>query len=181
LLMKKDRKYQKGQAIAEMVVSIVGLMAILLGMILVMEMSIARIDNIIEARGEADIAAYNGIYSSPGDDILYWDEGADEMMHTPDDTAVTGTSDFGDTFLGELSNGSFSLSSDLPPEYVEDNFARDYASGITFLAAAGLTSAEESTTISLSDAERILFNISPIQELEDTVYMPIIASEEAEE
>lgn len=170
----KNRKYQKGQAIAEMTAGLISIMAVFFGLFLIMELSISNVDNILEARGQADIATYNGVEGDMGTSIRFWEEGTDTLLYTADDEAQIGTSDNGETFVSELGNEEFSLATGLSGEYVENNFTADLEESSLFISAADMTSATESSTVSLDDAERVLFFDSGDISLTDTVYMPFI-------
>lgn len=174
----KNRKYQKGQAIAEMTAGLISLMAVFFGLFLIMDLTISNIDNILEARGEADIATYNGVEGNMGTSIRFWEEGTDTLLYTADDEAQVGTLDNGETFVSELGNGEFSLSTGLSEEYVENNFTTDLEESSLFINAADMTSATESSTVSLDETEQILFFKSDDISLSDTVYMPFIMTQD---
>ena len=176
--MIEKRKYQKGQATAEMTIAMIGIMAIIAGFLAISQLSRTSIENLLRSKANADINSYNGIYHSNGSSIRYWNSGEDQMEMSPDDTAITITNDNPSLFRSELSNGSFNLASDLG-NYVQNNFATQLSSDYIFLSSANLTSAKQTDEIELEDSSRFLyegpslFGIRSVT-IENTVYMPVI-------
>jgi len=135
------RNREKGQAIIELVMSLVAIMAVFLGVIFAFALGKSNVENIIQCRGTADSYAGNGVAGEYGSPIVTWTEGGDGRMFTNDDVAVSGAVDDSSLFLGELSNGSIDLVSGFGGEYVENNFAEGLDEEYSlFLSMAGMTS-----------------------------------------
>ncbi|HBC86994.1 MAG TPA: hypothetical protein DCZ94_08580 [Lentisphaeria bacterium] len=169
----KTRRNQGGQAIVELTVSLVMLLAMFCGFILIAQLATKNVENIITARGEADENGYMGSVSDNGNPILSWNEGADTYLYTADDQAVIGTSDNPSLFSGELKNDEYDLKA--APDYVQDNFSKTMGTLYIFLDAANLTSGNETSSVSLDDLSRMLYVDSSTITLEDTVYMPYMS------
>jgi len=166
------KRNQNGQAIVELTVSLVGILAIFCGFLLISKISIQNVDNIVNSRATADDNAINSLIVNPGLSTSSWDNGPDNYMYTADDVRVNGV--FADPvlFSGELQNDIFSLKTDLS---VSDNFApRVEDPGFIFINAAELTSGSNSSTVLLDDLEKVLFyfDTSSIT-LRDEIYMPL--------
>ena len=166
------KKKQNGQAIVELTVSLVGILAIFCGFLLISKLSLQNVDNVVNSRSAADDNAINSVIVNPGSSTSSWDNGPDNYMYTADDVRVSGV--FADPvlFSGELQNDIFSLKSDLS---VSDNFApRLEEPGFIFINAAELTSGSSSSTVSLDDLEKVLFYLdTPSITLRDEIYMPL--------
>lgn len=174
--MNPKRK-QNGQAIVELTVALVGILAIFCGFLLISKLGIQNVDNIIKAREEADDNAINFVLADPGLPILSWDRGTDNYMYTADDTRVTGVFADPSLFSGELQNDIFSLKTDLSMTYIHDNYAPNVGDpNFIFLTAAELTSGSYSSPpILLDDLERLLYvDIASITLMDET-YMPFIS------
>ncbi len=169
----KRRRNQQGQAIAELTASLVLLLAMFCGFVLIAQLATSNIENIIDARGDADENGYLGTANDNGDPIMYWSEGADGYLYTADDKALIGTSDNPSLFKGELKNDDYDLAA--APSYVEDNFVPTMGPLYIFLEAADLTSGSESSSVTLDDLSRLLYVDSPSITLEDNVYMPFMS------
>lgn len=169
------KRNQNGQAVVELTVSLVGILAVFCGFLLISKLSIQNVDNIIKARGEADDNAINLTIVDTGDPILSWKKGPDNYMYTADDESVKGVFANPLHFSDELKNDDFSLNSDLSMSYIHDNFAPKTLEGnFIFLNASDLTSGSSSSSVSLDDLEKVLFylNTSSIT-LKDEIYMPL--------
>jgi len=176
----RDRRYEKGQAIAEMAIGLIAIAAVFLGLIFALAVGQANVENILTARGEADNYSYQGIIGGSGNPIRFWEEGNDGRLYTNDDEAELFTDDNSDFFIGQLRNGSFNLSTDLSYPYVQENFTPDLDSNFIFHLAADLTSYEaivdpfEYMGIEdLRGAFRMLIYDSDLQ-VSNEVYMPFI-------
>jgi hypothetical protein len=167
------KRNQDGQAIAELTVALVGILAVFCGFLLISNLSIKNVHNIIDARGEADDNSINSRVANVGHSISSWGSGDDNNMYTADDTLNPTAIIDPSYFSGELQNSDFSLNNDFSMTYVGDNFAPNVGDpGFIFLTAANLTSGEASSTVSLDDLTRFLYVDSPSITLEDEVYMP---------
>lgn len=150
---------QQGQAIMEMCVCLIPILAILLGMIFIAGLSISNIRMFIRAKGNAEILSRSdNMVGGAGASIHHWDYGdgedGDGYPFTADDRIVdfyrAGAESGVETLINEQLNGpeySYSESPDIEEgdEYVfmptallraDNNFARDLPG--TMLAAAEL-------------------------------------------
>lgn len=177
------RKNEGGQAISELVISLIGITIVFLGMLLIAGLGIENIKTVISARGEADKAAAQGTIGDFGDNILEWknrtDGQGDEIPFTKDDYASKGTMTNGGVFTAQLADntGEFSLAAK-PTIYY--NFAPTLIESDIFTSAATLTGQRVSvsdplTKIGLRDAKQAIksFIMNPDVRIEETVYMPI--------
>lgn len=168
---------QNGQAIVELTVSLVGILAIFCGFLLISDLSIKNVDNIIKTRGEADSNAIDptaiNIGASIGHSIRSWSEGADNYMYTADDISnPIGVLD-PTPFSGELQNIDFNMNTDLSMSYMHDNFAQSVGGlDFIFLTAADLTSGDNSTSVLLDDLAQFLYVDTPSITLKDQIYIP---------
>ncbi len=171
---KKKIEGQSGQATAELVVSLVGILIVFTGFLMIVDIGVTKVENVIDARGEADIYGLNGTVGSSGVAIKTWSAGADGFYYTEDDQIIGGTTEDPTTFSSQLLNDSFSLVSDFSMSYVGNNFASTLDPNAVFWPAADLTSATQNATVELDGATRtVYFDASSIS-LSDTVYMPFM-------
>lgn len=179
------KKYQRGQAIAEMAVGLVGIMAIFLGLLFISALGIENIKVLLTARGRADESSAAGGYlgCSSGDSILEWNYGNDELFFTADDSYTTGDGASSSYISGELvsTDGGFNLDDSLEGvTYVQYNFANEIPEANLFSVCADLTSweAQEEDPLGkhelgdLVSAFRYLIHDEPDFSLDETVYMP---------
>lgn len=176
---------EKGQAIIELTMSLMAIMAVFLGIIFAFSIGKSNVENIIQCRGQADDYAGNGVAGEYGSPLLTWTEGNDGRMFSNDDVAMSGTIDDGLLFTGELSNGSIDLVSGFGGEYVENNFAEGMDGMFSlFLSMANMTSStvvtdpyDNNTCEDLRNAfESMIYNSDIL--VENTVYMPMFPIEE---
>src|SRR3989339_1675061 len=108
--MAKDRKFEKGQAITEMVIGLIAIMTVFLGLLFMATVGIANIETMLDARSQADQDAYNGTVDPQGISIREWNYGSDEIYFTADDAPVTYfgglTAGYGDILSGTDTNGN---------------------------------------------------------------------------
>jgi hypothetical protein len=182
----KSRKYEKGQAIAELTISLIGIMAVFVGLLCVSGLGIENIENLINARSEADGKAYRGeIDADTGQSIIDWSYGEDELYFTADDQANSGTDEDGGYFSSQLNNGSLNFSNtvNFGGRDLTTNFV-DMQSTEMFQWAAMLTSGQSRQDDPLG--ERNLEDIRGVFSglmgndldfsLEETVYMPVVSN-----
>jgi hypothetical protein len=167
-------KYQKGQATAEFIVSIIGILSVFTGFFLIVDLGVAKVENVLAARAEADFNSYNGIIGGSGSAILTWTEGSDSFLYTEDDLMSVSTTENPDTFSDELQNDDFSLLDDFSMTYVENNFAATLDPDRVFLPAANLTSGTSTDSVELDEATRLLYFDTPSISVTDSMYMPFI-------
>jgi hypothetical protein len=141
---------ESGQALAEMAVMLIAIMAVFLGLIFAYAIGKKNIASMIDCYGKAGENAYNNVYEDPGTQLLTWTAGADERMYTNDDIPVTGGSDnpqlFRDQFISN--NAKVDLNGSFHSDYVKNNFVPQITSGSAiFHIASNLTSASETYDI----------------------------------
>ena len=110
----KERKFERGQAITEMAIGLVAIMAVFLGLLFVAALGLENIKSVMAARSGADSNAAGGIQSGEsGSAIVEWSSGNDGLYFTSDDKAVTGTgentTDFSSQLQTAYSDASFDL------------------------------------------------------------------------
>ncbi len=179
-----ERKYEKGQAIAEMMVSMIAILAVFLGLLCIGSLSVERIRVTLNARSESEQASYEGLYGDSGQMIREWNLGDDGVAFTPDDTAVTWFGGADSTFSDNVasSDGTYNLMTDTDSNTVTNNFARDenISGSSLFVDAADLTSGTHTVSSPLAernledivDASKTLFGVDPDFPMSETVYLP---------
>jgi hypothetical protein len=96
------RSSESGQALLELLISVIGIVSVFLGVIFVSRLGVANIGAVLTAKYEADSSASNGIASSNIRTISRWDEGDDKMLMTADDKAISDGNDHSSSFLNAL-------------------------------------------------------------------------------
>lgn len=184
-----SRKKEKGQALTELVVILIGICFVLLGVILFSVVGVNGVQNVLAARREADHNMSEGIMKTAGKQISHWvnieKNQGDGMQFTADDLAVSGYSADGSVFRRELvsSDGSMDISS-LAAGKKSDHYTHfDFATVRLFFLAAALTSGSARINDIMSDSKLKdvhialkKFGLSSKIDIEDTVYMPDIYS-----
>ncbi len=177
------RNSEKGQAIIEFTIALIGIMAVFLGVIFAFALGKSNVENIIECRGMADSYAGNGVTGGYGNVILSWEEGNDGRMYTNDDEYVSGVVEDPQLFIDELNNPVDLIS--LNPDYMEHNFTNRMDGMYSlFLSMANMTSYsvitdpyENETIDDLKGAFNSIIYDSDLT-IENSVYMPIFYIEE---
>lgn len=191
--MRKNRNGESGQAIAELLVGILGLCMALLGMLFVGALGLSNVENLIKARGSADLAASTTVApaSSSAKTLIGWSAGDDGIYFTPDDTAIAGGSESASSFTGEMISEfpEYDLTSavTVAESSYESPFV-DMESSSFFVNAGGLVSGSESdadplATRGLEDLDRaldMLIGFDPDITLTETIYMPSFYKEGSE-
>lgn len=189
----KDRRRirRKRQALTELAVCLVAILAVISGMLLISGLGIRNVRNLIQARQEADQKARDGFSTAAGKDIRCWSYGADNLPFTRDDTAVLTAQDASGNFMNELDSNDEEDASDdalildlrhtaaLAHIPSSNNFAKNTALQHFFLSAAtlaGHTESDEDPLASLHLASlrqlvRTLLLKNDLS-LSDTVFMP---------
>ena len=180
-IMRRGLRHgESGQAFAELVVSLVALLAVFVGFLLVAALSSDRVSTLIRAREEADRKSSSGVSSGGGESIRYWNYGADEIPFTTDDYAVSGSAGNGALFKRQLTDNSGQVMLSNPPS--SSALGSDFSSlqdSNLFVNAADLASGSAGTSntlhshniSSLEPAIRLLFGIDGTR-FEERVYMP---------
>jgi len=183
--MRKNRKGQSGQAIAELLAGIIGLSAAFLGMLFVAALGLSNVENLIKARGTADLAACTRTASSSSgaQSLAGWSSGDDGLYFTQDDKPVPGGEEDAWAFTGQMVSDS--------PEYdltdgvivgnstYESSFV-DLDTGSFFVNAGGLVAGSESDADplqsrgldDLKEALNTFLGFDPAITLSETMYMP---------
>jgi hypothetical protein len=183
--MDINEKRERGQAIIELTIAIVAIMAVFLGIIFAFALGKNNVDNIIKCRGMADSYAANGVAEDYGRPIKTWEAGGDGRLFTNDDEAITGANDDPQLFMGELESDSVDLVNGFSHKFVQHNFASDMNGMFSmFLGMANMTS--YTVVTDPYDIERfdnlrgafssILYDSD--LSVENSVYMPIFDSNE---
>ena len=177
-----------GQAIVEMAVCLVAILAVLGGFLLISGLGLENIQNAIRSREAVDQKARDGIVSSSGRLIRSWSYGDDGILFTRDDTVSEWTPEV-NSFLSELKDETEPLdlkdSSAFPHIPPANNFAADLSAARLFLSAAGLTAAKITESDPLAKRNLSSFRslikaliANPDFSLEDNAFMPASAASE---
>lgn len=183
----KDKKFCRGQALTELVISLIAICVVLLAVILFSVAGVQGVKNVIAAREEADSNFANGRASGSGQYISYWEnisgQNGDGMQFTADDTAMSGTIAPGGVFRDELvtSDGNVNMA-DIVAHKKEAHYdAFDLATVRIFLHAARLTSGSAQINDVLDDKDLYdvkyaikRFGVAGKITIKDSVYMPSI-------
>ena len=134
-----------GQAIVEMAVCLVAILAVIGGFLLISGLALENVQNAVRTREAVDRQARSGILSSSGRLIRTWNYGKDGILFTRDDT-VTEWSPNPNVFLTELKDETEPLdmkaANAFPHISSAHNFAGNLSAGRLFLLAAELASAK---------------------------------------
>lgn len=207
--MKKrpGKKSECGQAVSELLISLIGVSLIVLGTIMVSVMGISGIRNLIDTRSEAErkmsanafgdvqanhVTEWVNIRRNGGTGLQFADPGlgaGDGIQFTQDDEAVTSQAD-GSVFMDTLNEteNRFSTSYLASTNYAQGAFEPKLELSNIFVSAADLTSARRTVTdplgqYQLSAVARALQKFGIHAEdfkIEDTVFMPRTGSGESE-
>lgn len=188
---------ERGQAITEFVVCLIGMVFIFLGLLAVSILSMENVRCVLDARSDVDVASSQGssIGGKAPEAIVEWDWGKDGIPFTADDSSTTGAQT---TYIHEFDTANYSItdantSSSTPEDprerlYInplnlykleELGYASAKAANSTFLSAADLNGATNTVRDPLSkhglpDLEKLIrsFTGSVSFTLKDSVYMP---------
>ena len=178
----RQRKYQRGQAIGELMISLIAMCAVTIGLLVIAVLGMSGVRNVITAREKADKYSMSGIENGSSSNIETWTTGNDGLLFTNDDVRKSGTAPKSDLFLGELTDntGQFKISSLAQTKYAENAFESKVIESNLFLSAARLTAAQEIISDPLSlyhhfDAARIMraFGFTSNFTVSDKISMPV--------
>lgn len=178
----RKRKSERGQALAELVISMIGLCAVMIGLLTVAVLGMSGIRNTIAAREKADLNSIRGMENSLPENISTWNNGPDRLTFTNDDVKKKGSSPNSEIYLGELTDntGTFKTAMLGQTGYSEHAFESKVTESDLFLSAANLTAAREEILDPLQryrhfDAARILraLGFTTNFTLIDTISMPV--------
>ncbi|MHB9138208.1 MAG: hypothetical protein ACYC4Q_02265 [Victivallaceae bacterium] len=132
---------QNGQAIVEMCICLVGIMAVFLGLIFVSGLSISNVQTLFSAKINAETSSRNTQSGGAGQNINYWDYGSDAMPFTADDASVAlDTSADKGYYSNLLTDPSLSESNDPNrAKYQQYIFTQDNYSRIPQVASSNFT------------------------------------------
>ena len=196
----KIKKDQRGQAIVEMTVSLIGMAAIFCGFILIARLTTGSIESVLSARENVDIVANNheGTFTvDTGNPIRYWKEKIiiDNKGHITrypyryrrDDEAEIGANEDSNNFKQQLSVNkptvTFSIdsSSYVDRDSESESSFKNLEDMAMFLNAADLKSGRGSNSITFdSDMTSTLLLDDPNNRsitVDDTLYMPFTDSQ----
>lgn len=171
-----------GQAIVEMAVCLVAILAVIGGFLLISGLGLENVQNAIRSREAVDQKARDGIVSSSGRMIRTWSYGNDGILFTRDDKASEWTPEV-NVFLSELKDETEPLdmkdSHVFPHMSASHNFAGSLSAAQLFLSAAELTSAKITESDPLDKRNLSSFRslikaliANPDFSLEDNAFMP---------
>lgn len=178
----RKAKSERGQALGELTISLIGLCAVMIGMLTVACLGMNGVRNTIAAREEADHYSFNSIKNGSPDHISTWEKGADGIPFTNDDNQIQGASPNSEIFLGTLTDntGTFKTAQLAETRYAEQAFEARVVESELLLSAANLTQAEKIISDPLSlyrhfDAARILRSLGfPSRfSIRDQISMPV--------
>ena len=140
---KQNRQNQQGQALTELVICLVAILAVFSGFLLISTLGVENINVSILARQNSDAKARSGmLLTSSGKTIKTWHAGNDKVHFTKDDRSSTVTDSSGYNFTEQLQDNSATLkltSNQTLQEIPEhNNFALTLDGNRLFLTAAGL-------------------------------------------
>ena len=141
--LKQNRRNQQGQALAELVICLVAILAVFSGFLLISTLGVENVNVSIMARQKSDARARSGLLlTSSGKSIKTWSAGKDKVHFTKDDSssAVTDTSAYVFTEQLQDNTGTLILTSNQTLQEIPDNnnFALTLDGNRLFLTAAGL-------------------------------------------
>ena len=179
----RNRKSEHGQAIGELMISLVGLCAVMAGILMISALGMQGIRNTIQVRGKADDYSTRGIETgSRLRHIDTWKNGEDGLPFTNDDAATKGIAPDAGLFLGELTDntGTFKTAQLAQTNYADHAFESKVIESDLFLSAAHLTTASNTVNDPLNlyehfNAGKLLrsFGITSNFILKDSISMPV--------
>ena len=181
MMVFRHSRQERGQALAELVASLFGILFVVLGILALGAIGIAGIKNQIAARSGADENTISQILSDTSEiHITEW-KNPDGLKFTADDSKQASSIPLSDVFMNELSDTErkFSTSYLDAASYSDAAFESKLELSSIFVSAAGLTAKKESVgdpfrRYDFFDLKRILrnFGLPSEVQIEDTVYMP---------
>jgi len=178
----RKRKSEQGQALGELTISLVGLCAVMVGMLTIACLGMNGVRNTIAARTQADQFSFRGIENGSPDNISTWKNGSDGIPFTNDDVSLRGSSPNSEIFLGELTDntGAFRTGQLAKTSYSEHAIESKVIESDLFLSSAKLTQAEKTIADPLSlyrhfDAARVLraLGFPSVFIIRDKISMPV--------
>ena len=177
----KSRKTERGQAIGELAVGLLGLCFVMVGVLAMAMLGMTGIRNAVEARTQAEEYSISGNQTGNVQHITDWTD-PDGLPFTADDTPRTAAFPNAVTFTRELADntGNFRTAYLAKTSYADHAFESKYVESNLFLSAARLTMSEKIVSDPLSryrhfDAARILraFGMPYSFTIRDRICMPV--------
>ena len=179
----RNRRSEHGQAIGELMISLVGLCAVMAGILMISALGMQGIRNTIQVRGKADDYSARGTQTgSRLRHIDTWKNGEDGLPFTNDDASRNGIAPAADLFLGELTDNTrtFKTAQLAQTSYADHAFESKVIESDLFLSAAHLTTASNTVNDPLNlyehfNAGKLLrsFGIPSNFILKDSISMPV--------
>ncbi len=181
---KRNRRNQQGQALSELVICLVAILAVFSGFLLISTLGVENVKVSIMARQNSDAKARSGLLlTSSGKAIKTWNAGKDKVHFTKDDSSSTVTDPSAYVYTEQLQDntGTLLLTSNQTLQEIPDNnnFALSLDGNRLFLTAAGLGYNTESESDPLGKQhlqalKGVIRSLITKQSfhLEDTVFMP---------
>ena len=178
----RQRKSQHGQAIGELMISLIAMCAVTIALLVVAVLGMSGVRNVITAREKADTYSMSGIENGSSSNIETWTAGNDGLQFTNDDVRKNGNAPKSELYLGELTDttGRFKNAMLAQTKYAENAFESKVIESNLFLSAARLTSAQEIISDPLSmyqhfDAARIMraFGFTSNFNVSDKISLPV--------
>ncbi|HPN85219.1 MAG TPA: hypothetical protein PK821_07795 [Victivallales bacterium] len=129
---KNSKKNESGQALAEFVICLIGILIVFSGMLMMTELGVAKVENVISARKSADVNSFSLSGSVYGMPIRTWDVGDDEVQFSEDDNPIGPTDEDSTNF--------------------PTPFLHPASEELVFIDAAELTGATETKTIEVESS-----------------------------
>ena len=182
--LKHNRRYQQGQALTELVICLVAILAVFSGFLLISTLGVENVNVSIMARQNSDARARSGLLlTSSGKPIKTWNAGKDNVHFTKDDSSSIVTDSSAHVFTEQLQDntGSLQLTSKYTLQAIPDNnnFALSLDGNRLFLSAAGLgyNTETENDPLGKQHLKALKGTIRSLITkknfiLEDTVFMP---------
>ena len=190
--MRNRRRFRRhGQALTELAVSLVAILAVISGMLLITGLGVRNVRNLIQARQEADRKSRDGFGAEEGKDIRFWSYGKDNLPFTRDDTTVSAAQDVSGNFMNELDTNDEADEADdglildlrhtgtLAHIPARNDFAKNTALQHFFLSAATLAGHTETdedplASLHLASIRQMVRNLLLKDDLSlnDTVFIP---------
>ncbi len=179
----RNRRTERGQAIGELMISLIGLCAVMAGILMISALGMQGIRNTIQVREKADEYSARGHESSSRmRHIATWKDGSDQLPFTNDDAVVNGIAPNPELFLGELTDNTrtFKTAQLSQTSYADHAFESKVLESDLFLSAANLTTASNTVNDPLKlyenfNAGRLLraLGITSHFNLTDSISMPV--------
>ncbi len=170
--ISRDKSNRRGQATAEMVIGLVGITVMFFGLVQIAQLGSENIDNLYEARANAERKASGSISGATDQYVRDWRDGEDNLRFTNDDERMPGLNTLV-IFRAELSQPK-PLRDMLVKYTIEDqDWITPYVEPDSIPYAANLRSAHETRSVPVEEAmQKLLFRGYQSIRLYDEAFMP---------